>query len=462
MSSLAPAIVWFRRDLRLRDHPALAAAARAGGGRVVALFVVDERLLAPAGPTRAAYLAATVRELDRTMGGRLVVRVGDPAAVVPALAREVGAPAVWVSEDFGPQGRRRDERVAAALAAEGRELRSVDSPYVVAPGVVRGPQGNPYRVFTPFFRAWDEIALDIPVDVPDVEWIGADGTSADEIVARSSRRRPEIFGDLPDGPAPLAPAGEAAARAALAVAVERARDYEDRRDALAEEGTSRLSAHLRFGTLHPRTVLAALGPGPGPRALRRQLAWREFYADVLFHHPASAWRNLQPTLDGLEVDRDGAARERLRCWARGETGVPLVDAAMRQLLEEGWMHNRARMVSASFLVKHLHLDWRWGARWFAWRLVDFDLASNQHGWQWTAGTGTDAAPFHRVFSPVRQAERFDPEGAFIRRYVGELATVEAPECWSPGAAGYRHPVVDLDVERREALARFAAARGRRP
>ncbi len=462
MRSPAPAIVWFRRDLRLSDHPALAAAARAGDGRVLALFVVDDHLLAPAGPTRAAYLAATVRELDRAMGGRLVLRVGDPATVVPALAREVGAASVWASEDFGPQGRRRDERVAAALAAQGCELRSVGSPYVVPPGTVRGPQGSPYRVFTPFYRVWDEIALGHPVDVPDVEWVGAEGSSSDEIVARAARRRPAVFGDLPDGPAPLPPAGEAAARAALATALTRAHDYEARRDLLGEEGTSRLSAHLRFGTLHPRSVLAALGPGSGPRALRRQLAWREFYADVLVHHPESVGRNLQSALDGLEVDRDEAARERFRSWARGETGVPLVDAAMRQLLEEGWMHNRARMVSASFLVKHLHLDWRWGARWFAWRLVDFDLASNQHGWQWVAGTGTDAAPFHRIFSPVRQAERFDPQGAFIRRHVRELANLGAPECWDPGAGGYRRPLVDLDVERREALARFATARGRRP
>ena len=459
--SPTPSVVWFRRDLRLSDHPALDAAARASDGLVVALFVADERLLAPAGPTRVAYLVATLRALDAQLAGRLVVRVGDPALEVPALACELGAIGVWASEDFGPSGRRRDRRVAEALAAEGRALHLVGSPYAVAPGTVRGPRANPYRVFTPFYRAWDVLADSPAFPAPDVDWRAAPGAPIDDLGKYASRRRPELFGDLPDGPAPLGPAGERAARRALATALTRVEDYDLLRDDLAADATTRWSAHLRFGTLHPRTILAALPAGAGSRALRRQLAWREFYADVLFHRPDSVWGNLQTSFDGLAVDRDQRARERFAAWARGETGVPLVDAAMRQLLAEGWMHNRARMVSASFLVKHLHLDWRWGARWFAWRLVDFDLASNQHGWQWTAGTGTDAAPFHRIFNPVRQAERFDPDGVYIRRYVPELASVGAPACAVPGAAGYRRPLVDLDVERREALARAAAVRGRR-
>jgi deoxyribodipyrimidine photo-lyase len=213
-------------------------------------------------------------------------------------------------------------------------------------------------------------------------------------------------------------------------------------------------------------VLAALADASlDERSFESQICWREFYADVLFHHPESVGRELQSSMANLRVDRDSAAVERFQQWARGATGYPLVDAGMRQLLHEGWMHNRVRMVTASFLVKHLHIDWRWGAKWFMWRLIDGDVASNQHGWQWTAGTGTDAAPFHRIFNPSLQAQRFDPEGVYIRRHVRELSSLAPPQCLLPSAAGgfrgpegYPAPMVELNRERIEALSRFAAAR----
>ena len=237
---------------------------------------------------------------------------------------------------------------------------------------------------------------------------------------------------------------------------------------MAEPGTSGLSPYLRFGCIHPRTALNAVaGDDEGSVTFRSEIAWREFYADVLFHEPRSARETLQPSLRSLRWDSGPIAVEHFQAWARGETGIPLVDAGMRQLLAEGWMHNRTRMICASFLVKHLHIDWRWGARWFMDRLIDGDLASNSHGWQWTAGTGTDAAPFHRIFSPIAQAERFDVAGSYIRRYVTELASVEPPQLYQPGGGSgllrpeaYPEAIVELKAEREEALARFAEARGK--
>ncbi len=457
----AATILWFRRDLRTSDHPALESAAAAGP--VLGAFIADESLLSPAGPTRVAHLAASVRALDASIDGRLVVRVGRPEDVLGGLAGEVGARRVVATADFGPAGRARDERVAGELRARGIDLELLDSAYALAPGTVRTAAGQPYRVFSSYRRAWSALDPGRARPAPPVAWLGARGEDPAVLCGLSGRSRPDYFADLPDEPPAPSPAGEAAAHAALEAFVERAARYGATRDYPAQEGTSRLSAHLKVGAIHPRTVLDAVGGADG--AFVAEVAWREFYADVLFDDPASARAPWRGTGRPLRVDRDGRARERFVAWARGRTGYPLVDAGMRQLLAEGWMHNRVRMVCASFLVKHLHLDWRWGARWFLWRLIDGDLASNQHGWQWVAGTGTDAAPFFRVFNPVRQAERFDPEGRYVRRYVPELAHLEAPECLRPVggllAPGYPAPIVELEAERREALARHAEARGNR-
>lgn len=446
----ATAVLWFRRDLRLADHGALVEAA-AHADRVLALFVDDDRLRRPAGAPRRAFLDGCLRALDADLGGRLVRRRGDPAEVVTGVAREVGATDVFVTADFGPYGRARDAAVAVALRDAGATLHAVDSPYVVAPGTVRTQAGAPFRVFTPFSRVWLPLAARTSADgVPVVDW--HDGIASTPAPA-------------PAEPTPglsLPSAGERAAHDRLDAFVDgAAARYADRRDQPAVDGTSRLSPYLKFGCLHPRQVLDRLAPGePGPDAVRRELAWREFYADVLFHRPDTAAQAFLPGLRAMRLDTGDLADRRFAAWCEGRTGFPLVDAGMRQLAGEAWMHNRVRMVAASFLVKDLHLDWTRGAAVFLDRLVDGDLASNQHGWQWVAGTGTDAAPYFRVFNPVAQSRRFDPDGDYLRRWLPELADVPAPavhEPWAlPGGPphGYPAPIVDHAAERVEALRRY--------
>ena len=446
-----PVILWFRRDLRLADNPALVAAAATGP--VIPLFVIDPVFFATAGHARQAFLVDGLRALGRSIGGRLVVRHGDPAVVVAAVVAETGARLVLAAHDYGPYGTRRDAAVTAGLSSSGAALTFVDSAYAVAPGTVVKADGSPYAVFTPFRRAWEQAGWRSPVPAPDeVEWLGD----------------PEVAGEgYPTVLAPAAtlpPAGEDAADQLMEEFLARRVDgYAEARDRPAVDGTSRLSPYLRFGMIHPRQLLARLGDDPDQATFRSELCWREFYADVLHRRPETAWAPLRPELAGLVVDTDAGANDRFAAWCRGETGYPIVDAGMRQLLATGWMHNRVRMITASFLVKDLHLPWQWGARHFMRLLVDGDLASNNHGWQWAAGTGTDAAPYFRVFNPVLQGERFDPDGSYVRRWIPELAGLadrDVHQPWRSGRGqplGYPGPMVDHGVERAEALARFAAA-----
>jgi deoxyribodipyrimidine photo-lyase len=408
----------------------------------------------PAGRARRAFLAASLAALDQSLGGALVVRSGDPALAVRAVVRDTGASAVFATADFGPYGRRRDEQVSRGLAEDGLGLHLVGTPYAVAPGTVRTNAGSGYRVFTPFRRAWEREGWDRPGPAVDVEWV--EGVTGDGVPAR-----PALEAELP-------PAGEPAAwDRAEAFLDGPVHAYHERRDVPGVDGTSRLSPYLKWGVLHPRQLLDRLGDDRGPEVFRSELAWREFYADVLFHRPESARHSLDPRMTTLRRDVGPEADRRFEAWAEGRTGYPIVDAGMRQLRAEGWMHNRVRMIVGSFLVKDLHLDWTRGAREFMDHLVDGDLASNQHGWQWVAGTGTDAAPFFRVFNPVSQSQRFDPDGRYLRRWIPELAEVpdryvHAP--WTvPGGppAGYPGPIVDHDVQRREALARYAEVTGKR-
>ncbi|CAN5884647.1 deoxyribodipyrimidine photo-lyase [soil metagenome] len=453
MADPSTAVVWFRRDLRLRDNPALRAAADAHG-HLVALFVHDPALMGPAGANRVAFLHATLDALDGELDGLLVERRGDPSTVVPRLAAEVAAEAVYVAEDFGPYGTRRDHEVEARLLDDGRTLEPVGSSYAVPPGTVFTKSGGPFRVFTPFSRAWRQHGWDDPVAAPrGATWLtGVAGGG------RPPTPRPTATDALPD-------AGEdAAARLADTFLAESVDGYHDDRDRPDLDRTSRLSAHLKYGTVHPRQLLARLGPGSGPTTWATELCWRDFYADVLYHRPETARTNYAEAMDGLTWDTGPQADERFEAWTQGETGYPIVDAGMRQLLAEGWMHNRVRMITASFLVKDLHIDWTRGARWFLTHLVDGDLASNSHGWQWTAGTGTDAAPFFRVFNPTTQAKRFDPTGDYVRRYVPELRHIEGQAVHEPasqdddlfggGAGGYPSPIVAHRVEREDALARY--------
>jgi len=436
-------VMWFRRDLRLADLPALHAAA-ADGARVVPLFVVDPAF-ARAGAPRTAFMADALRVLDDSMGGALVYRHGVPAEAVPALAAEVGAEAVYVSRDYAPYGRTRDAAVGAALASTDARLVGVDSPYAVAPGTVTKADGTPYAVFTPFSKVWRSVGWAAPLTAPDADWYGAPAVPCD-----GPPERPAVETELPV-------AGEAAAHDQWDAFLPDAHRYRERRDLPAVEGTSRLSAALRWGLLHPRQLLADLHPGPGHDTFASELAWREFYADVLLRRPDTGWANLNEKMNAMVVDDGAAARARFEQWAAGRTGYPIVDAGMRQLLASGWMHNRVRMLVASFLVKDLHLPWQWGARHFMRHLVDGDLASNSHGWQWAAGTGTDAAPYFRVFNPTTQALRFDPDGEYVRRWVPELAVVGGAMVHEPGLrrpADYPRPMVDHAAERDEALARY--------
>ncbi len=452
MMAAMTALLWLRRDLRLHDLPALLAAHEAGG-EVLPVFVADPALLASAGPVRRAHLAAALVELDAAYDGAVVVRVGRPEVEVPRLAREVGAGSVHVSRESTPYGRRRDSRVESALGEV--PLVATGTPYAVGPGLVRKGDGEPFRVFTPFSRAWREHGWPRPALPPTgLRWRrGVESSplpSADEAVAVSS--------------------GEATALARWAEFLETDLAHYGRdRDRPDLDATSQMSVHLKYGAIHPRTMLADVAAHPAGRSEGAQrfvteLCWREFYADLLWHRPESAWSDLREDLRGMEyADPDGAAGDHMRAWQEGRTGYPFVDAGMRQLLTEGWMHNRVRMVVASFLVKDLHIWWGHGARYFLEHLRDGDVASNNHGWQWVAGTGTDPAPYFRVFNPVSQGERFDPDGEYVRRHVPELAHVPGGAVHQPWrvpdglARGYPERIVDHATERAEALRRYEAA-----
>jgi len=437
-------IMWFRRDLRLGDHPALLAAG-ADGAEVVPVFVVDPTFAASGSP-RLAFLHdcltafdASIRELA---GVGLVIRHGDPTHVIPSLAEELRADSVVVSRDYSPYGRTRDAAVADALLGSGRKLRGIGSPYAVDPGTVRKGDGDPYSVFTPFSKVWRRTGWHVPHPSPgsDLRWAGAGSPG---ITTEPMPDRPEPTCELPE-------AGEDAAldRWRQFVADGGVDAYDDRRDLPAVLGTSHLSPDLKWGTIHPRTLLADLdASGDGERGhtvFSSELAWRDFYADVLHHKPHTNWENLNQKYDSIELDTDAAAREKFEMWTKGETGFGIVDAGMRQLVATGWMHNRVRMITASFLVKDLHLPWQWGARHFMSHLIDGDIASNNHGWQWAAGTGTDAAPYFRVFNPTLQQQRYDPTGEYVERWVPDLVM----------------PMLDHQAERDEALRRLKAVTGK--
>jgi deoxyribodipyrimidine photo-lyase len=444
--------MWFRRDLRLADNPALLDACDVpDDGGTLPLFVLDPALWGPAGISRRWYLCESLRALDASLrqrhAGLSVVR-GDPVRQVVLAAQQVGASRVHVAADYGPYGHRRDLAVQQALADAGIELVRTGSPYAVAPDRVKNGSGASYKVYTPFARAWSEHGWRDPVDAPT----GAHWLSLEKSVDIPSPRLPAGL-RLPE-------AGEAAARRQWQAYVDDGlADYDDTRDRPDLDATSRMSVHLKWGEIHPRTMLADLAgrSGTGAASYRRELAFREFYADVLFARPESARDYLRPEFAGMPYDEPG---EQLEAWQQGRTGFPVVDAGMRQLRATGWMHNRVRMIVASFLVKDLHLEWQHGARHFLQWLVDGDLASNQHGWQWTAGCGTDAAPYFRVFNPTTQGAKFDPDGDYVRRWVPELADVPTKHVHEPSGSpdglpeGYPAPIVDHKEERLEALRRY--------
>jgi deoxyribodipyrimidine photo-lyase len=452
------AIHWFRRDLRLGDNPALHAAAEAGGD-VLALYVLDPRIWGSAGAPRRAYLARSLAALDAQTGGRLLVRHGDPRDVVPAVAREAGAEQVHVAASYEPFGRRRDDDVEWRLEDAGAALVRTGSPYAVAPGRVRNGSGADYKVFTPFRRAWAEHGWRAPA--PDAAATARDVTFVD--AGRSDA--------VPDAPVPdgleLPAAGEHAAldrwRATLDGPLSH---YADERDRPDLDSTSRLSVPLKWGEIHPRTILADLAHrrGEGADTFRSQIAWREFHADVLHHNPTARRESLTPVVPEASWASGDAEQRLLDAWAHGRTGYPVVDAGMRQLRAEGWMHNRVRMVVASFLVKDLHVRWQRGADHFMAWLVDGDVPQNQLNWQWVAGTGRDAAPYFRVFNPVTQGVKFDPHGHYVRRWVPELRDIPGKAVHEPwklprsAAPDYGERLVDHAHERQVALGAYQSMR----
>ncbi len=459
------ALVWFRGDLRVRDHPALRAAA-AECSRVVPVFCFDERLLLgrhQSGP-RTQFLLECLADLDRSLhkrGSRLVVLRGLPERELPGLAGELRASAIYASADVGPFARRRDARVGQALEAVDARLRLHPGQAAVDVGQLRTQAGGPFRVFTPFHRRWSAADRRLTLAAPR------------QLPALPSRLRkgriPSLAAlGLAQEVEDPAQGGEREARRALKRFLDGPiRAYAEGRDDLGADGTSRLSPYLHFGCLSPRQIEDRLPRGRGADAFRRQLCWRDFYHHVLLHFPRNARSEFQERYRGRI--RWSHARRRFEAWCAGETGYPLVDAGMRQLWREGWMHNRARLVVGSFLTKDLGIDWRWGERHFMRLLIDGDEANNNGNWQWIASVGVDPQPaFRRIYNPARHQERFDSHNLYVRRYVPELRTVPdryvrepwtMPDQVQQGSGcrigvDYPAPIVDHLLAREEALARY--------
>ncbi len=435
--------MWFRRDLRICDNPALLEAINSAD-EIVPVFILDEKLINQSGSKRLAYLGNSLRALDESLGNKLHICVGDQVEVLKELKARYNATSVHISTEFEPYGAARDARVEAA----GISLTRTGSPYAVAPGRVLKPSdATPYRVYTPFYRAWCVHGWRKPAAAPK------------EIKAVTPSEKDRNFPDwkIPEG-TEIFTAGEKAAQARWKVfKKDGLQSYDEDRNFAGIDGTSKLSAHLKWGEIHPRTLLAELGEEKAHDVFRKEIAWREFYADVLFNNPGTDTEYYAPKFKEMRYDKPA---QQLKAWQEGRTGYPFVDAGMRQMLKEGWMHNRVRMVVASFLVKDLHLEWQHGADFFMEHLVDFDVASNAHGWQWTAGCGTDASPYYRVFNPIEQGRRFDENGDYIRKYVPELAHLSAAEIHEPWlfldgySKGYPERIVDHAAERIESLARL--------
>jgi deoxyribodipyrimidine photo-lyase len=448
-------IALFTRDLRLHDNPVLRAAL-ASGDETVPLFVQDDRVHA-AGfdvPNRRAFLADCLHDLDqqlRERGGRLILRSGDAAEETCRLALEVGASEVHVAADVSAFAHQREGRLLNALQAQGIRLHVHDAvTTALPPGAVTPANRDHFAVFTPYLRRWEAEQLRTPLTAPRAVPLPPDIASA-KLPERSA-----VSGVSPH----LARGGEKEGRARFAHWLRHGiNTYEDRHDDMPGGATSRLSPHLHFGTLSAAELAhsARKHGGPGAEAFVRQVAWRDFHHQVLAARPQTAHTDYRTHHDTWRTDERA-----FDAWCEGRTGYPIIDAAMRQLAEEGWMHNRGRLLVGSFLAKTLYLDWRLGARHFLSLLVDGDVANNQLNWQWVAGTGTDTRP-NRVFNPLTQAKRFDPDGTYVRRYVPELADIDGPQVHTPwklvgrecARMDYPDPIIDLA----EGLDRFRRARG---
>lgn len=471
-SSGGGALVWLRDDLRLADNPALSAAA-AGGRPVSVVYVLDEgggrRPLGGASRWWLHHSLAALSDRLGEFGVPLILRRGDPARVIPALAAEVGADLVTWNRRYDAASRALDAAVKTTLTSAGAEVHSFNGHLLVEPWTVRTKSGDWFRVFTPFWKACRQILEDLDAPLPEPRDLAA-GPAPHPLALADLGLLPTAP-DWSGGLARTWTPGEAGARARLADFLdERLARYAAERDVPAVAATSELSAHLRFGEISLRTVwhatrhhAAAAGiPDAVVGKFLAELGWREFSYHLLYHFPDLACRNYQSRFDAFPWREPDPAQ--LRAWKRGETGYPIIDAGMRQLWRTGAMHNRVRMIVASFLIKHLLIDWRVGEAFFWDTLCDADVANNPGGWQWVAGSGADAAPYFRVFNPVLQGEKFDPQGTYVKTYIPELADlppslVHRP--WDvaakPGGGrprSYPAPIVDHQAARDRALAAF--------
>jgi len=464
------ALVWFRRDLRLEDHAALHQALTQAR-RVHCVFCFDSEILA-ALPSRCdrrvEFIWESVRELRAALqgaGGELHVLHGPARQLIPQLAGALGVEAVYCNRDYEPQARARDAEVEQVLRAAGRRLYQLKDQVIFDHDELMTRAGTPFAVFTPYKRAW--LAALEEVELRPFA-VAAHSARLDPAAAPATPTLEQLGFQRTNLASLRLPTGLGGARALFEAFLPRLDHYRERRDFPALAGPSYLSTHLRFGTISIRELVRAARArsSPGADCWLSELIWRDFYFMILFHHPRVVDHAFQRERDEVVWEQDPA---RFCAWCEGRTGYPLVDAALRQLNQTGYMHNRLRMVAASFLTKDLGLDWRLGERYFAAQLNDFDLAANNGGWQWAASTGCDAQPYFRVFNPVTQSQRFDPQGAFIRRYVPELAACSAKEIHAPWlidaqrrralgltlGESYPHPLVDHATARLAAIRRFA-------
>jgi len=449
----APALFWFRRDLRLADNPGLSAAI-AGGRPLIPVFIHDPEHDKSGGALRW-WLHHSLAALDaslRDRGSRLIVRQGDAAELIPRLAEETGAEAVYCNRLEEPWAGKQQDVVEARLKAAGRTLVAGNAALLFETASITTQAGLPFRVFTPFWRACLQTRppappLDAPARLSPVD----DALLSDSLDLLPTK--PDWAGGLRESWAP----GESEAQAALGRFIEERLDgYSHKRDEPGEAGTSALSPHLRFGEIGPRQVFHAIRNNAPPShdadRFLAELGWREFSYHLLAQFPDLPTRPLRSEFARFPWSDDPEAET---AWQKGQTGIPLIDAGMRQLWTTGWMHNRVRMAVASFLVKNLLIPWQNGAAWFWDTLVDADLANNSASWQWVAGCGADAAPYFRIFNPVLQGEKFDPDGAYVRRWCPELKGVPDRFLHKPWEAGRPKPIVDLAGSRKRALDAFA-------
>ena len=481
---MAATIVWFRQDLRLQDNPALAAA-RQNGGAVLPVYILDDAGEGdwPLGSASRWWLHHSLAALDaalRERGARLLLAKGESAAVLRSLIKATGATAVYWNRRYEPATMARDKVLKAGLAADGVDAKSFNAALLFEPHAVQNKAGGPFQVFTPFWRHCLTLPIEAPGRLPAGELPAPAQWPASLELAKLDLL-PRIRWDA--GMAAAWSPGEASAMKRLRKFVTSTMaDYTEKRNNPDTAGTSALSPHLHFGEIGPRQIWAAVqalskdsGVFPanrGAQVFLSEVGWREFAYHLLYHFPQTPAEPLRNEFAAFPWRKDA---KQLRAWQRGLTGYPIVDAGMRQLWQTGWMHNRVRMIVASFLVKHLRFSWQEGAAWFWNTLVDADLASNTLGWQWSAGCGADAAPYFRIFNPFLQGAKFDANGAYVRQWVPELAKMPAKFIHQPweapmdvlAAAGvrlghnYPHPIVDHGEARAAALAALKSIRAAR-